>query len=263
MLYFRHLLIWMLRIVHSKSQNIWVIPSYQLTTSHTHWKHVTKCTHQEVSIGQFSQSSPTKRSQTYTYLFKRQHQTLSYLLGHKSLTVYALYSTYTFWNKKMFIFSCGCRIFKPLSGTWFQITQISSSYQFGFLWTRYLIYSTTKRYLANTFMEEVALSFGMTSVIVVDADRKLRSVFEDMCTALKIHFWPLAWGQHKVPSVEKYHIFINKTQPIVDQDIGTHLPILSNSKNYQYAWNSAPIYNTYISQRLAALGREFRFLLDI
>ena len=46
--------------------------------------------------------------------------------------------------------------------------------------------------LANTFMEEVNLSFGMTAVIVLEADSKFISVFEDMCTALKIHLWPLA-----------------------------------------------------------------------
>ena len=39
--------------------------------------------------------------------------------------------------------------------------------------------------IANTFMEEVALSFGMTAVIVVDADRKFRSTFEGMCTGQK------------------------------------------------------------------------------
>ena len=31
--------------------------------------------------------------------------------------------------------------------------------------------------ITKTFMEEVALSFGMTSVVVVDADRKFRSFF--------------------------------------------------------------------------------------
>ena len=41
--------------------------------------------------------------------------------------------------------------------------------------------------IAKTFMEEVDLSFGMKAVIVVDADSKFRSVFEDMCKSLKIH----------------------------------------------------------------------------
>ena len=64
-------------------------------------------------------------------------------------------------------------------------------------------------------MEEVDLSFGMTAVIVVDADIKFRSVFEYMCAAFKIHLSPLTLGNHKGLSVEKYHRFVNKTQTIV------------------------------------------------
>ena len=64
--------------------------------------------------------------------------------------------------------------------------------------------------LANTFMEKVALPSGMTSVIAVDADSKFSSVFEDMCTALKIHLWPLALGNHRGISVDKNHTLINK-----------------------------------------------------
>ena len=52
--------------------------------------------------------------------------------------------------------------------------------------------------LAKAFMEDVALLFGMISVVVVDADSKFRSIFEEMCTALKINFWTLAQGNHKV-----------------------------------------------------------------
>ena len=46
-------------------------------------------------------------------------------------------------------------------------------------------------------MEEVTLSFVMTAVIVVDADIKFQSIFEDMCKSLKIHLWPLTQGNHK------------------------------------------------------------------
>ena len=49
----------------------------------------------------------------------------------------------------------------------------------------------------------------MTAVIVVDAESKFISVFEDMCTALKMHLWPLAQGNQKLPSVDKCHKFIN------------------------------------------------------
>ena len=72
-----------------------------------------------------------------------------------------------------------------------------------------LIRNINTKILAKNLMEEVALSFWMTAVIVVDAESKFISVFEDMCTALKMHLWPLAQGNQKLPSVDKCHKFIN------------------------------------------------------
>ncbi len=117
--------------------------------------------------------------------------------------------------------------------------------------------------LARIFMDEVLLTFGMCSVIVVDADSKFRSAFEDTCKKLRIMFWPLARGNHKGLSVERYHRFLNKTQTIVGHERGSHLTILQNAKLSQYAWNSAPIDNTDVTRSMAAVGREFRFPLDV
>ena len=75
-----------------------------------------------------------------------------------------------------------------------------------------------------------------------------------MRTALKIQPWPLAQGNHKVLSVEKYHIFLNKSQTIVGQDRGTHLSFLNNAKTSQYDFNSAPKDNTDILRIFEAVG---------
>ena len=112
-------------------------------------------------------------------------------------------------------------------------------------------------------MEDVALSFGMTAVVVVDADSKFRSIFEEMYTALKIHSWPLARENHKVLLVERYHRYLNKTQTIAGQDRGTHLSILQNAKKSQYDWNRTPIENTDVPRSISAVGCEFLFPLDI
>ena len=78
-----------------------------------------------------------------------------------------------------------------------------------------------------------------------------------MCKVLKIHLCSLAQGNHKGLSVEKYHLFLNKTQTIVGRDIGSLLSILKNAKTFQYAWKSSPIDNIDVSQSLGAVGREF------
>lgn len=46
-------------------------------------------------------------------------------------------------------------------------------------------------------------------------------------------------------------------------DRGTNIVIKQNVKTSQYAWNSAPIDGTDIPRSMAAIGREFRFPLDV
>ena len=82
-------------------------------------------------------------------------------------------------------------------------------------------YDVRSHVLAKIFMEEVILSFCMVPVVVVDADSRFLSAFEEACKILKIKFWPLARSNHKGLSVERYHRFLNKTQAIVGQDRGT------------------------------------------
>ena len=85
--------------------------------------------------------------------------------------------------------------------------------------------------LAKLFIEQVVLSFGMVAVVVVDADGKFLSLFENMCLALGFIFWPLVRDNHKGNSVGKYHRFLNKTQTIVGADTGTHILFIENTKN--------------------------------
>ena len=126
----------------------------------------------------------------------------------------------------------------------------------------YIIIDINTNAGAEIFMKEVVLNFGMVAVVVVDADSRSRSIFEAMCKVLKINLWPLARGNHKGNSVEKYHRFLNRTQTISSQDRGTNDVLHQNAKTSQYSWNSAPIDEIDIPRCVAAIGREFRFPLD-
>ena len=46
-------------------------------------------------------------------------------------------------------------------------------------------------------MEEVVLSFGMVSLVIVHTYSQFRVAFEAMCKCLQITFYPLARGNHK------------------------------------------------------------------
>ena len=112
-------------------------------------------------------------------------------------------------------------------------------------------------------MSEVVLTFGMCSVVAIDDGSTFKSVFILMCTTLKINFWCLSRGNHRGNSVERYHRFLNKIQAIAGTGRGTHSVNLQNAKTSQYAWNGAPIDNTDITRSKTAIGREFRFPLDV
>ena len=51
--------------------------------------------------------------------------------------------------------------------------------------------------LAQIFMSDVVLSFGMCSVVVIDDGTTFKSVFISMCEKLNIDFWCLSRGNHR------------------------------------------------------------------
>ena len=59
--------------------------------------------------------------------------------------------------------------------------------------------------LAQLFMSDVVLSFGMCSVVVADDESPFKGAFTAMCLALKINVWCLSRGNHKGNSVERCH----------------------------------------------------------
>ena len=84
-----------------------------------------------------------------------------------------------------------------------------------------------------------------------------------MCLKLDLIFCPLIRGNYKGNIVDKYQRFLNKTQTNVGEERDTHESFVENSKTSQYVWNSAPIDDTYIPRSLTAVGRHFKFPIDV
>lgn len=124
-------------------------------------------------------------------------------------------------------------------------------------------YNITALELSQLFMSDVVLSFGMCAVVVVDAGSTFKGIFEEMCKILDITYWVLARGNHKGNGAERYHRYLNKVQTIEGNNIGTNTNFMRIAKTTQYAWNSSPIDGTDIVRSIAAVGREFRFPLDV
>ena len=71
----------------------------------------------------------------------------------------------------------------------------------------------------------------MIAVLVLDTESRFRGALEEMCKCLQITFWPLARGNHKGNSVEKYHRFLNKAQDIAGKDRGSHDIFIQKEKH--------------------------------
>ena len=95
------------------------------------------------------------------------------------------------------------------------------------------------------------MKFGLCYLVVLDDGNPFKGAFVAMCKSLKSNYDVLAKHNHKGLSVEHFHRFLNKATTIA-------MEIAAG-----YAWNSAPIDGTDILRSTVAIGREFRFPIDI
>jgi hypothetical protein len=117
--------------------------------------------------------------------------------------------------------------------------------------------------LSLLFMKHFLLKVGLCGLVVVDAASSFRSVFEDMCKILGITFHQAARGNHKAVTVERFFRFLNRLLTIHSNDRATNQVFVETSECAAYAWNSSAIDGTDIIRSVAAVGREFKFPLDI
>ena len=111
--------------------------------------------------------------------------------------------------------------------------------------------------LAQLFMADMLLTFGICSVVVIDNVSTFKGAFITICINLKINSWCLARGNHRGNLLDRYHRYLNKTQQIADNDRVTNLVVIQNAKTSQYTWNSAPTNTTDITRIMTAVGRDF------
>ena len=123
--------------------------------------------------------------------------------------------------------------------------------------------NTTSDDLARVFMEEVLLKVGLCGLVVVDAASAFLSNFKDMCDALGLRFHQAARGNHKAVSVERFFRYLNKAVAIAANDRNTNQVFVETAHCAAYAWNSSCIDGTDIVRSVVAVGREFKFPLDI
>jgi hypothetical protein len=121
----------------------------------------------------------------------------------------------------------------------------------------------TSANLAHVFMQQFLLKIGLTDTVVVDAGSTFRGLFESMCEQLKLKLHAAARGNHKAVSVERFFRVLNRSVAIACNDRGTNQVFVEAVHCTAYAWNASPIDGTDIIRSVAAVGREFKFPLDL
>ena len=117
--------------------------------------------------------------------------------------------------------------------------------------------------LAEHFIQHVLLKFGICHLVILDDGIPFKGVCSTMCKALRINYEILAKRNHKGLLVKKFHRFLNKEITIAAEDQGTNDIFVAAGVTAGYAWNSSPIDGTDILRSVPAIGREFRFSLDV
>ena len=119
----------------------------------------------------------------------------------------------------------------------------------------------TASYLARLFMEHVLLKFGLCAVIVVDTDSKFKSTFVEMAECLNIKVHVAASRNHHTVGVERFHIFLNHTNTIYDEERGTLECFVEYAMVAAYVWNASHIDGTDIVRSVPAIGHKLKFPL--
>ena len=117
--------------------------------------------------------------------------------------------------------------------------------------------------LAENFFQHMLMKFGLCHLVVIDDGIPFKSAFVAMCTALDFNYDILAKRNHKDLTVEYLHRFLNKAVTIAMEDRQSNDVFVPAGIAAGYALNSASIDGTDILRSTVAIGREFRFPIDI
>ena len=79
---------------------------------------------------------------------------------------------------------------------------------------------------------------------------------------LKTNLYIVSGGNHDEIMVEKFNVFLNKGLKIFWNEHNIAHVFVEGAQLLAYAWNSAPITETYTSRLLISVGREFKCPLD-
>ena len=107
------------------------------------------------------------------------------------------------------------------------------------------------------------MKFGLCRLVVIDDGTPFKGAFVAMCTALDLNYDILAKRNHKGLTVEHFHRFFNKAVTIWMEDRQNNDVFVPVGISTGYVWNSAPIDDNNILPSTIAIGREYRFHIDI
>ena len=127
----------------------------------------------------------------------------------------------------------------------------------------FLLYQLLINLLLPSLIQQVLMMFGLCHFIIIDYGTPFKCAFVAMCKNLDLNYDILAKRNDKELTVEHFHRFLNKVVAISMEDRESNDVFVMTWIAVWYMWNSAPINGTEILRSTIAIGREFRFPIDI
>ena len=117
--------------------------------------------------------------------------------------------------------------------------------------------------LAENFFQHVLMKFGLCHLVVIDDGTPFKGAFVATCTTLDLNYDILTKRNHKGLTAKHFRRFLNKAVTIAMEDRQSNDVFVPAGIAAGYAWNGVPKYGTNILRSTVAIGREFRFPIDI
>ena len=107
------------------------------------------------------------------------------------------------------------------------------------------------------------MKVGLCHLVVIDDGTLFKGTFVAMYKSLDLNYDILDKHNHKELTVELFHRFLDKAVTIAIEDRQCNDVFVPAGIDVGYAWNIVHVDGTDMLRSIAAIGREFRFPIDI
>ena len=104
---------------------------------------------------------------------------------------------------------------------------------------------------------------GIQKQSLIDAGSENKGEMISLCNTIGLKYHMVSPESHDGIINERFHRYLNKVQRIGAADMNTFEEWAMNTVFAVYAWNGAPVDGTHVQRAFAAVGKHFKFPMDV